>query len=462
MENSKVVADPNASLDTVDGSLENQIFAADIDAAQSPETPQMASEPSTATASEAHGGEFQFIDFASDIDASVAPVQEAIPDVSPENLLSGNLSANPAPDEAEALSLSSEPSDVFGEGSPESSNIPGLQESHDDLDTPEALAPADTSSAHGESSVEGSLDFGDALALGEGSLEQGATNAVAALSQSAFAQNASAESKSAGSTSTKTDQASAQNSSPENYSLEKQLKPLAEKSTVGQPAFEANPAFAFFASVHSGTFTEHQRMMIAAVLSDTSLGVRPADIEVQLAKGVLYLPRLSEYACVYLASRLREYVDEIEMRFQEHAELTGYADGQENNTPSTDSKAVDLMLSPKSAADIFTSNLGEIPQFAIEEILTQVVATKTVEGAIDDDALEKTIEELVEVLTEKAFRLGAHGVIGIKTQLNPLSTADMPAGLGATDPNKSKQRLMVSGTAVRLENLKHSRGPQTL
>ncbi len=88
------------------------------------------------------------------------------------------------------------------------------------------------------------------------------------------------------------------------------LKEYAESIPIGNPDLEANPPFSLYAS---GAFTENDRIQILSIINDLKLGIHNRDIELQLDMGKLFIPQISEYVAIFIAQKIMDYVDNIEI-----------------------------------------------------------------------------------------------------------------------------------------------------
>lgn len=94
-----------------------------------------------------------------------------------------------------------------------------------------------------------------------------------------------------------------------------EVKKYAEKISIGKPKIEANPPYSLLAS---GQFTEEQQRLIIGVVSGQNLGIHPDELTVQLSMGKLLIPRISEYAAIFIAQKIRDIVTDLKIDLSEN------------------------------------------------------------------------------------------------------------------------------------------------
>jgi uncharacterized protein YbjQ (UPF0145 family) len=235
------------------------------------------------------------------------------------------------------------------------------------------------------------------------------------------------------------------------------VKKFGEKFAIGHPRIEASPPFSLLATFHS---TEKVISRIRDVLTADDYGVQFKDVEVQMKSGKLLVPKVSEFAAVTLAMKLRDVVDDIEVGLSSEifkAKTPGVSDSDFDNVlfasdlmqmHSEDVK--DLGAEPKTEKELFATNLDQIEGYKVTRILTAITVSKIVPNEIAEDPKSGRLEDETDVLTRelvaRAFKLGAHGVIGLTFTLKSYEI-DAPLG------KKKGYRLWGSGTAVRVRTV---------
>ena len=235
------------------------------------------------------------------------------------------------------------------------------------------------------------------------------------------------------------------------------LKKFGEKFAIGHPCIEASPAFSLMAA-----FVNSEKVVarIKDALSAEDYGVQFADIEVQMKGGKLLVPKISEFAAVSLAMKLRDVVDDIEIGLSSEifkAKTPGVSDSDFDNVLFTaenmqlhSEDVKDMGAEPKTEKELFATNLDQIEGYKVTRILTAITVSKIVPNEIAEDPKSGRLEDETDVLTRelvaRAFKSGAHGIIGLSFTLKPY---EIEAPLG----KKRAYRLWGSGTAVRVRTV---------
>lgn len=235
----------------------------------------------------------------------------------------------------------------------------------------------------------------------------------------------------------------------------KKVREFAEKVTIGHPSVEANPAFSLFAR---GDFDEKKIEFIRGVLESDSYGVRFEDVALQLSAGKLLVPRISEFAAIQLAQKIFDIVNDLEVGLAD--EIMPSADESEIGSELIDparyrqheEEARDLAEEPDSEEDVFTSSVNDLAGYQITRILSAITLSDIIPAEIAENPDSKEFEErsdkLIHALASRAFKLGAHGVIGIGFSVKLIE--------GYRDKNGEPARayrMLASGTAVRAKKV---------
>ena len=235
------------------------------------------------------------------------------------------------------------------------------------------------------------------------------------------------------------------------------IKEFGEKLAIGSAHMEAAPAFSVLLTNKSGKFSEKEISEIRDVLTADDYGIRFEEIEIQLGAGKLLVPQISEFAAIMLAQKLRDVVDDIQLDLANEIYQSSAAEMvTPNEAYRVDSERFDqhreeihdMDAEPKSERDLFSTTLPEISHFEITRILSAVTVSAVLEAAVAESPtspdFEKATEQLTRDLVAKAFKLGAHGVIGVAFNLRPIEASRDAAG-----DRRHAYRLLGSGTAVR-------------
>lgn len=233
------------------------------------------------------------------------------------------------------------------------------------------------------------------------------------------------------------------------------VRAYGEKFAIGQPRIEASPPFSFFATFAP---TPAHIARIKDVLTAEDFGVTVKDIEVQLRSGKLLVPKISEFAAVTLGQKLREIADDVQLGLSTDifkAKATEASDGDFDNVlfdselfQPHGEEVRDLGAEPQNERDLFTTHLHTIEGHRITRILSALTVSKVVgpevaENPGSNSILEDETEKLTAELITKAYKLGAHGVVGMAFTLKAF---EVHTALG----KKRAYRLWGTGTAVRM------------
>lgn len=237
------------------------------------------------------------------------------------------------------------------------------------------------------------------------------------------------------------------------------VKQFADKLAIGKPRIEGAPAFSLLARNDSGHFDEKTIQAIEDALTSEDFGIRVDDVRVQLSTGKLLVPQISEFAAVTLAQKLRDVVDTIDVDlaaeiFKSSAsELSSLSDSYFADTEAFQShheEVHDIGAEPGSESDLFTTNLPALADYQVTRVLSIVIASDILEPAVAENpsskAFEGATEKITHELTHRAYKLGAHGVLGINFTLKAIEIyKDSTGKMGRA------YRLLGTGTAVRVK-----------
>jgi uncharacterized protein YbjQ (UPF0145 family) len=235
------------------------------------------------------------------------------------------------------------------------------------------------------------------------------------------------------------------------------VKDFGEKIAIAHPRIDASPPFSFMAKIPA---TEKNISRVRDVLTKDDYGVHFRDVEVQLKSGKLFVPKISEYAAIHLAMQLREICDDILIDLSSAVFKAKSGDAAESDFDNvlfdaevfhTHTEDVrDLGSEPKSEKDLFSTHLEHLEGYKVTRVLSVLNVSKIVGADVAEDKtgrrLEDETDSLVQELINRAFKLGAHGVIGMSFTLKSF---DIHTPLG----KKRGLRLWGTGTAVRAHKL---------
>ena len=242
-----------------------------------------------------------------------------------------------------------------------------------------------------------------------------------------------------------------------------EVKHYAEQIPIGTPHVEANPPFSVLISMQDEQpFSTKAIQALENALGSDDFGIHFDEIKVQLTGSKVLIPRISEFAAVTLAQKMRDTVDTVAMGLAEeiYQSETLASDG-ENPIMLSQSEVFqqhreevrDLAAEPKAMNELFSTNLGELSGYKITRILSALTASELLESAVAENTASREFERasnrVTRELLERAFRLGAHGIVGLTFSLKP--TAEIAAT--ATTASTHRYRLLGTCTAVRAKKI---------
>ncbi len=219
------------------------------------------------------------------------------------------------------------------------------------------------------------------------------------------------------------------------------IKQFGEKIQVGHSLVEANPPYSLYAE---GKFDDSTAKIIMGIVTQENLNITPLDLKIQLDNGKLLVPRVSEYAAIFLAMKLRDLVDNIQIgpssfifeskTLKDEPESVIISNFEQKQQSA--SEVLNFELMADSADDIVTSNIDSITGFEVVQVLTMISASKSIR---DSSEFESASESLKLELMKKAYKLGANALIGMSFSLKALPASD------------HQSLVIVNATAVKMK-----------
>ncbi len=202
------------------------------------------------------------------------------------------------------------------------------------------------------------------------------------------------------------------------------LNIYADNIKIGESVIDANPAYSLYAE---GIFDDFKCKMIIGIVTQEKLQITPHELQIQLDNGKLLIPQISEYAAIYLAMKLRDVVDNIQIGpanliFESETLRTEKKTIYQTEKSSFQSSEVlTTEQQPDSHLEIITSTMSEISGYKIEKIISAVSTSHTFNSNLDFDH----ICELIKIeLCKKAYKLKANAMIGLSYTTRPIPTND--------------------------------------
>jgi uncharacterized protein YbjQ (UPF0145 family) len=238
--------------------------------------------------------------------------------------------------------------------------------------------------------------------------------------------------------------------SPESF---EDLKKFAEHSTFTESGAEANPSFSLLIkNVH---YIEDVHDILTLLKELKIMSDSEEQMKARLMRGTLLIPRISEYAAIFLAHKLRRFDIDIQVGLSDEIHPPKHHEAPETGLVSKHN------LYQNQAHSFHFDN----PKLELSQII--VAATPSLEGyqvlryigvasehkMLDSHIVEnEDAEEIPRHYTELAQKLKAHAlkshanaVVGLNYQLTPI-----PSGIGFSG---HKYRLSCTGNLVWVNKL---------
>lgn len=238
--------------------------------------------------------------------------------------------------------------------------------------------------------------------------------------------------------------------SPENFD---DLKKFAESTSFTGMSAEGNPSFSVL--IRNVQFIEDVNDIIALMRELKLINDTEEELKNRLMRGTLLVPRISEYAAIYLAHKLRRFDIDIQVGLSDEIHPPKHQEAPEVGMVSK------LNLYQNQSHHFHFDD----PKLDISHII--VAATPGLEGhqvvryqgvasehkmiesyLVEDESSEEIpryYQELAQKLKAHALRAHANAVVGLNYQLTPL-----PSEFGSSS---AKYRLTCTGNLVWVNKL---------
>jgi uncharacterized protein YbjQ (UPF0145 family) len=238
--------------------------------------------------------------------------------------------------------------------------------------------------------------------------------------------------------------------SPENF---EDLKKFAENTSVSGMGAEGNPSFSVL--LKNIRYVEDVNDILALMKELGLLSDPEEQIRQRLMRGHLLVPRISEYAAIFLAHKLRRFDIDIQVGLSDEIHPPKHQE-----TPETGLVSKFTLYQNQTHHFHFDDPKLEISQIIVaatpnlegHQVIRYLgVASehKMLDGHIveDEDSAEipRYYSELAQKLKAHALKANANAVIGLNYQLTPLPTEYGMVG--------SKYRLSCTGNLVWVNKL---------
>jgi uncharacterized protein YbjQ (UPF0145 family) len=238
--------------------------------------------------------------------------------------------------------------------------------------------------------------------------------------------------------------------SPENF---EDLKKFAESTSFTGMSAEGNPSFSVL--IRNVQFIEDVNDIIALMRELKLINDTEEELKSRLMRGTLLVPRISEYAAIYLAHKLRRFDIDIQVGLSDEIHPPKHKEAPEVGMVSKFNLYQNQSHhfhfdDPK--LDISHIIVAATPGLEGHQVVRyQGVASehKMIESYLVEDENSEEIpryyQELAQKLKAHALRAHANAVVGLNYQLTPL-----PSEFGSSS---AKYRLTCTGNLVWVNKL---------
>lgn len=209
-----------------------------------------------------------------------------------------------------------------------------------------------------------------------------------------------------------------------------QAEPTLQTGTTSQKLptatlAEVPAAFPFSLLIEGHLSTRDQEKLID-IINQEKLGIREIDLEPQLEANRVLLPRISEFAGIYIIQQLKDTQAKIQFG---PSETIFAAQGTQEDTPAIGQEITQRVLSSGSqslpAQAIIITTESSLPGLEKVIPIDTLIATGTLETFVLEASQSQEYQELLDSLQlelkSKAHRKGASALLNFKIQLTPLS-----------------------------------------
>ena len=218
------------------------------------------------------------------------------------------------------------------------------------------------------------------------------------------------------------------------------VKKFSENLAPTAPVAAAFP----FSLLIEGRLKPDEQEKLLDLISKEKIGIRAMDLELQLQKGKILIPRISEYAGIMIVQALRGV--SAEMKLAPSDQIFSTADTRSEVTVEKESHTLSSIAGASPfehpAENIPVTSERQLPGTMAGIMIDTVTASAmlkstTVEMETSAEYLE-ILENLKRELKYKAYHRGGTAVVGFSVTLSPLSIP-------------THYRITAMGTAVKLD-----------
>jgi uncharacterized protein YbjQ (UPF0145 family) len=231
------------------------------------------------------------------------------------------------------------------------------------------------------------------------------------------------------------------------------VKEFAESSQFKGMSAEGNPSFSVL--IKNVRFIEDVTDIMSLLRELDLLSDEEEQMKARLMRGTLLVPRISEYAAIYLAHKLRRFDIDISVGLSDEIHPPKHKDESEarvvskNHLYQNQSHHFQFDDSKIDLAHVIVSATPSLEGYQVLRYLGVASEHKMVDARAVEDESGSEIPELYKELAQKlkahAVKARANAVIGLNYQLTPL-----PSEFGASG---TKYRVSCTGNLVWVNKL---------
>ncbi|MGE3610197.1 MAG: hypothetical protein AB7I27_11460 [Bacteriovoracaceae bacterium] len=233
-------------------------------------------------------------------------------------------------------------------------------------------------------------------------------------------------------------------SPPENF---EDVRKFAESTSFTPSQVEANPSFGLL--LKNIKYSEDVEDILSIIKEYKLLNDSEEVVKSRLQRGRLFIPRISEYAAIFLSHKLRRFDLDIQMGLSDEIHPPKHQEAPELGVVSkyglfqNQSHHFEFDHSKLDFSQIVISTTSNLDGYHIVKYLGVVSENKIIDqGLVEDEHSNEILplyQELADRLKAHALSRKANAVIGLNYQLTPL-----PADFGSS----LKYRLTCTGNLV--------------
>lgn len=231
------------------------------------------------------------------------------------------------------------------------------------------------------------------------------------------------------------------------------LKKFSENSSFSSAATEANPSFSLL--IKNVRYLEDVQDIIVLLKELNLLVDNEEQTKSRLMRGMLLVPRISEYAAIFLAHKLRRFDIDIQLGLSDEIHPPKHQEAPETGIVSKHSLYQNQnhyfhFDNPKlELSQIIVSAAPTLEGYQVVKYIGVASEHKMLESPVVEDEGSTEVpahyQELAQKLKAHALKANSNAVVGLNYQLTPI-----PADLGM---GGHKYRLTCTGNLVWINKL---------